>query len=180
MLIAIAIATMTALLVFGIRLYRARFRFSLRDLFAAFVLLAILVAMLGTVHHRLREIPRPIFQAFSSWGGHWTTPPMVAGEYWIRLDYEMSRLSEPLKLAVWDATTARLLSIDSWHVGAHQFGRGHKGEIVGEFRAVEGHRYRVEVDAEQVRQLAGDDNARLTITLTAAEVNNRIGDAILN
>jgi hypothetical protein len=151
------------------------------------VLLAIcgiaLIVLFGfwvKVGSRLAAAPKPIYQPFDQWGESWTTPVMADGDYWISLEYARSeggRLDTPLRVKLVDMATKQEAPTAGRWVGGTTFNDTWDTEIVGEFRAVEGHRYRIEIDREQIEQLAPFHH-RLRIGLSAVDLDNRIGKAL--
>lgn len=153
-------------------------RFRLKTVFLVTALLALAAGMVARFNRRLEAIPKPIEKSFGNWKSPWTTRPMAAGEYWIILDYaraETGRLRERLRFTLVDATTQAAVPTDSWRVGAKQLATDREGDVVGEFHAVGGHCYAIDVDGTQVKKLAAYGHPRLKIVLTAAEITNRIG-----
>ena len=153
----------------------------------AVVVSAILAIALTTVlafcvrlSHRAGAIPKPIHQSFGLWDGPLVTPPLAAGRYWISLEYakrDPGRLDAPLKVKLVDATASKVVATGSDLVGAKSGNDEWEEEIAGEFIAIEGHRYQIDVDADQLRELSRYRH-RLTVDLTMAERENRMMKAL--
>ena len=172
--LVVAVATLVTLAALRVRLVWRRF--TLKDLFILTALAALLALLVGIGNRRLAAIPKPIHQPFNSWSEAWVTPPLAAGKYWISLEYarrEPGRLGVPIKLKLFDETADEAVPNRGDRVGGKGGSEGWDKEIVGEFAATEGHRYRIEVDPAQVRAL-GRYHHRLTVNLTIAETENRM------
>lgn len=137
------------------------------------VVAAVVVAFLAHAAIRSRSIPKPIYQPFASFGDSWETPPLAAGDYSVVVEYlanEPDRLGAPLAVTVTDQTTgAEVASEGRPLTGTYD---GWESVVVGEFHAMEGHRYEIKANPEQVAKLAKWHH-RLAVELTAAERNNR-------
>ena len=159
------------LLFVGVGFIRRR-RFSLKGLFALTALFAVLSLPIALVAHRDAKIPPAICLSFDG-KDQWITEPMSGGDYRITLIY--ARDEPPLR----DGLALRLFDGDElvFSTGKPPYYRMMFGdsERLGEFHAIEGHRYRLEVDAEQAMELARYHNAQLVIYATPEEAYKRSG-----
>lgn len=125
-----------------------------------------------------RSIPKSPFpytvsQPFDSWGDAWILPPLATAEYELKVVYERQeggRLGddEPLRIELIDETTGEIVPIE----GGPTFQEPET--IVGKCLLSEGHQYKVEVDADQVKEL-GLHHHRLEIGPSSArEFRRRI------
>lgn len=172
-----ALAAAMSLIAFFVRLLRRR-QFSLSDLLVVMVLFAVLLLPLSVVGYRLSKVPRSVNLSFQG-ESCWTTPPLAGAEYWINLFYDRNkpgRVHDTLSLRLFDDTTNTLVLTTKRKVATmHLFSGDIEGMRLSDFHAVEGHRYRIEVDADQANELARYHNARLEIRVTAAEASRRAG-----
>lgn len=141
------------------------------------ILAAVVVAWLVRVDRRLAKAPRTIEQSFATLGEGWDLPPIQPARYdayWVAVHYAKGRpgrLSGSLALRIIDQTTGEPVSVE-WHGGK----AGDEFEIVTRFEPRAGHRYRVEVEPDAVKELSAHT---LQIMPTSAEINNWVRDALL-
>lgn len=141
------------------------------------VIVAMVIVALGVrLNRAVQAIPKSIRLPFSDISDGWTTPPLSAGEYCISVQYvgEGGHLEVPLNMILRDVASHKIVPTDHFLVG----GRIHSAEaqdevIVGLFHAIEGHRYTIETDPDQVKLLA-QYHHRLKVGLTAAEREERL------
>lgn len=147
---------------------------------ASTIAAAIVLAMVTSFGVRLSRnsamIPKPMHQPFSDWSGPWVTPPLSAGDYWITVDYgnrEGGRLDGPLNVKLTDETTGKAVSTEHRLVGAKIRSGDGEHAVAAVFTAIEGHRYKIDVDADQADKL-GQNGHRLTVDITGWERENQM------
>ena len=140
----------------------------------------IVLVMIGSFGVRLSrnaaKIPKPIHQQFNAWQGPWVTPPLASADYWITVDYakgEAGRLDEPAAVTLVDEITGQVVPTKGDLVGAKSSYEGFDEVIAGEFRAIESHRYKIDVEPDQVAQLRRYGH-RLTVDITLGERENQM------
>lgn len=131
-----------------------------------YILLAVAAAVL-LASPRLRFWPTPwpptVWQPFSSWGDGWVLSPRSSGWYMIylayhkqdggRVDSETRRTD--LKLTVTDETNGEPVPLHrDWEYADIGPNKDWQMEQVANVRLVEGHRYRIEIDGNQLEYLA--------------------------
>ncbi|MGH7138918.1 MAG: hypothetical protein ACREHD_24500 [Pirellulales bacterium] len=117
----------------------------------------------------LEPFPGPVSQWFDSWGDAWILPPLPTAEYQVNVKYERKeggRLGEPPRIKLLDETVGKTVPIE----GGPMFEQNET--LVGECHLSEGHQYRIEVDADQVKEL-GRHHHRLEIWLSFDELQRR-------
>lgn len=160
-------------------LRRARGVKTIRTIVVAAVVIVVVLALLTSVFiwslRPLEPFSAPVSQPFRSWGDSWILPPLPTAEYSVNLEYakkEGGRIGERLEITVIDETCGERVSVDTYE----KYGTGQQvrenGIFVGNCHLVEGHRYRVEVDPDQVRELSRHHH-RLTIGLSVDELRRR-------
>lgn len=134
----------------------------------------VILALGVRLNRAVQTIPKPIYCPVSDIRDGWTTLPLSAGEYWISVQYveDDGHPDVPLKMTLRDETTHKV--VPKHHAG----GQIHSDEaqyevILGLFQAIEGHRYTIEVDADQIKLLA-QYHHRLKVDLTHAEREERL------
>lgn len=147
---------------------------------AALIVLLTIGSFVVRLSRNAAKIPKPIHQQFNAWHSPWITPPLASADYWITLDYakgEAGRLDEPAAVTLIDETTGQAVSTSGHHVGATCSYEGFDETIAGEFRAIEGHQYKIDVEPSQVAQLR-QYRHRLTVDISGAERSNRMVRAL--
>ncbi|HVA45592.1 MAG TPA: hypothetical protein VNH11_04325 [Pirellulales bacterium] len=131
-----------------------------KTLWLAILIIAIVVVSLWPLRN---PWPDACWQPFSSWGDAWVLPPRPSGAYMIYLAYHKKdggRLDSAtrrtdIKLTVIDETDgSEVPLLRDWEYGQIGPNKDWQMEEVGDVRLVEGHRYHIEVDAEQLKQLS--------------------------
>lgn len=118
---------------------------------------------------RQEAIPRPVCLPFESWDEAGVLPPFETAEYQVTVQYERKqggRLGEPLRITLFDETVGKTVAIEGEPIFWETETR------IGKCHLSAGHRYRVEVDADQVKEL-GLHHHRLEIDVSLAEATRR-------
>jgi hypothetical protein len=124
--------------------------------------------------------PEAVYQSFNSWGDAWVLPPRPDGAYMIYLAYykrDGGRLDTndkrtALKLKVVDETDDQIVPLlRNWEYGQIVGFKDWQVEEVANVRLASGHRYRIEVDPDQVKELARYRH-RLGVDLDVSEKMN--------
>ena len=108
--------------------------------------------------------PETVHKPFNEWGDAWVLPPRPDGAYMLYLAYHKHDLGGrtdthsmhvPLKLTIMDETAGEQLPLlRNWGYGEVTGSNDWKLEEVANVWLKEGHRYRVEMAPEQLRELA--------------------------
>ena len=126
-------------------------------------LLLILGAMVAVsrlpLWFRSNPWPDTSYRSFNSWDEAWVLPPRPSGAYTILLLYykkDGGRLGRgQLKLTLVDETDDKVIPLThDWEYGERGPFKDWQVEEIADFRAIEGHRYRIEVDPDQLKELA--------------------------
>ena len=154
-----------------------RWQFSLKRLLGVAALFGVLMLPLVELERRTAGMPQPISLPFDG-EDRWVTPPLADAEYWITLFYEPDkpgRLGEALMLRLFDDSDGTLVLSTGPNPYPIQISGGREGVVVCQFRAIEGHRYRIEVNEDQAKELARYHHPRLCVHLPPGESQGRLG-----
>lgn len=154
-----------------------RRKFGLKRLLGLVALFGLLMLPLVELQRRTAGMPQPVSLAFDG-ENNWVTPPLADAEYWITLFYKRDkpgRLTGTLMLRLFDESDGTLVLSTVPNPYPMQISGEDEGTKVCQFHATEGHRYRIEVDEAQARELARYHHPWLCVHENPADWHGRLG-----